>query len=301
MKKIITLLLCCCIVLFFSGCGKSEGSGTQNSIANATNSKSSTITIKKFSDEAELKKYANKFWVYEEKSNDNAIFKLRFFTETTGFSWDFSFSSNETLEDCIKNVLKFGEEQGQSIRSATELLAMGLNVDGLESKNFDIIYDVNQCEVISKGQTYGTFLNDGTLKCDGNIYKTDSGSDFEKGFVMAKGRLFQEKYDGLVSYKDVKYDPYSYYWRDFLLTGTAELSDYYNYDYRDLESVYFCICVTPDGGGYSDRWYIYCYRDEYADLLEKLKSGSKRMMLICYGIYPDSLKEEMANLRDYCF
>lgn len=228
---------------------------------------------------------------------------MRFFVNTMGLSWDFTYSAAETLEDCIKNVLKSGEEQGQSFNSAIKFLSSGLNGDGLEFKRFDITYDINKSEIISEGETYGTFLNDSTLKCRGEIYKCDNESfkKFNTAFLMAKSELFEDRYGELATYKDVKYDPIGYLGRKFLLTGTAELSDYFNYDYRDFEAVYFCICVTPDGGSFSDRWYIYCDRYKYDELLEDLKSGSKPMVLICSGYYPDSLKNEMADLVDYCY
>lgn len=89
--------------------------------------------------------------------------------------------------------------------------------------------------------------------------------------------------------------------KKFLLIGTAELDDYYNYDYRDLEGYYFCICVTPTGGGYADRWYIYAPRDKCSELFDKLKKGSSDIVLICNGQFQDSLKREMATLTDYCY
>lgn len=122
------------------------------------------------------------------------------------------------------------------------------------------------------GETIGKFLNDGTF--ESSNYKQDNElKDVGSAFIEAKGGVFKDTYGGPVSEKDVKYNPWSYIGKYFLLTGTAELDDYYNYDYRDLESIYFCICVTPKGGGYSDRWYIYCERYKYSDLFETLKNA----------------------------
>ncbi|MDE6732796.1 MAG: hypothetical protein K2J77_07980 [Oscillospiraceae bacterium] len=299
MKKLMVLLLCLSIIFCLSACSDSESGGNPNGLSNTQ----STKMIKKFSDEAELKKYAQSFWLCEKKTNDQTTFKICYFIDEAGLSWNFTYSSAETLEDCIKNVLKSGEEQGQSFRSSIKFLGSGSNGDGLEFNEFDIEYDVKNGKIISKNQTYGTFLNDGTLKCEGDIYKNDNElfKQFNSAFLMAKSALFEDKYGELALYKDVKYDPIRYLGRKFLLTGTAELSDYFNYDYRDFEVVYFCICVTPDGGSFSDRWYIYCDRYKYAELLEELKSGSKHMMLICNSYFPDSLKEEMADLVEYCY
>lgn len=300
-KKIIAFLLCCGIVLCLSACESAGTSGNTSSVFN-----NPTIEKpKKFSNEAELREYANNFWICETDNNDSKTFKLRIFNANgICFSWDFSYASNETLEDCIKNVLKLSEEQGQSFRVLMDLLIAGLNVDGLKSKSFDIEYDANKSQINSNGQTYGTFLNDGSFKCDGDIYKSDVNkyNEFRRCFMYAKHGLIEEKYGEIANYKDVKYNPISYLGREFLITGTAELDDYYNYDYRDLEVVYFCICITPSGGSFSDRWYIYCDRDQYRELFEELKKGKvSNIALICRGYYPDSLKSEMANLVDYYY
>lgn len=111
---------------------------------------------------------------------------------------------------------------------------------------------------------------------------------------------FLAKYPDALQAREVKYNPLQCLGKNFVLSGRAELDDYYNYDYRGLESVYFCIHVTPEGGSYADSWYIYADRSSKSELYEQLMNGTiSDITLICKGIYPDSLKEEMANLTDY--
>lgn len=145
------------------------------------------------------------------------------------------------------------------------------------------------------------FLDDGTLKCNGDIYRSEENLDeLSDAFVDAMFGIFTEKYGIRATYSDVKYDPISYLGDCFLLTGTAKLDDYYNYDYRNSESYLFCICVTPLGGSYSDRWYIYAYRNSFDELFEELKKGPMNIAMVCRGYYLDSIKNEMADLVDYC-
>lgn len=116
----------------------------------------------------------------------------------------------------------------------------------------------------------------------------------------SKKQEFLAKYPDALQAREVKYNPLQCLGKNFVLSGRAELDDYYNYDYRGLESVYFCIHVTPEGGSYADSWYIYADRSSKSELYEQLMNGTiSDITLICKGIYPDSLKEEMANLTDY--
>lgn len=80
---------------------------------------------------------------------------------------------------------------------------------------------------------------------------------------------------------DVQYDMPNNLNKMFTLSGTASLSDYYNYGFRDVESNYFCIEVIPDGGTYSDVWYVYCERSSFKDIFIDLKSGNEKIECVC--------------------
>ena len=314
-KKILPMIAAALVImtLSYTGCSKeqkSSGTADQQSteMQNYSSSSSSKEESKSFDDEEEIKNYLDGLWVCKENSNSSSFYKVRFFIQNIYFSWDISYSSNETLDECIKALLSTAEETaGETLKSAVQFLLQlfqsEANDKGVECQAYDDIqYNAAESSVIgSDGQTIGTVLSDGTLKCDGGIFHKDDLKDLTEAFYTAKLSICIDEYGELATYTDVKYDPISYWGKPFLISGTAELDDYFNYDYRDLEYVYYCIHITPTGGGYSDSWYIYSYRGENEELFEKLKEGPAKVTLICQGFYPDSLKEEMANLIDYWY
>lgn len=296
MKKLIAWILSCVMVFSLSACGNAE-------ISKET---MKTEKLKNFSSVEELMDYANDFWICATQYNDTqAYYKIRFFYDSACFSWDFSYSSNETLSDCLKNVLLRCEKQNKTFRSVLDLLLSGPSVEGLESDRFVIQYDRETSQINTEAnRMVGKFLENGTFDSNGDIYRSDGNlSALSQAFFEAKGSIFADTYKGLVSYKDVKYDPDSHLYDYFLLTGTAELDDYYNYEYRDFESSYFCICVTPDGGGFTDRWYIYGdrYNSEFKELFEDLKEGPANVMLVCEARLYGAARHEMAELVDFCY
>ncbi len=80
--------------------------------------------------------------------------------------------------------------------------------------------------------------------------------------------------------KQVQYDMANNVDKEFGLSGDAELCDYYNWGYdSSIESAYFCAEVIPDGG-YLERWYIYFYRADFAELYQDLMGGDVSILLI---------------------
>ena len=296
MKKMIAWILSCVMVFSLSACGNAESSKETMK----------TEKLKNFSSAEELMDYATDLWVCETTYNDTqTYYKIRFFYDNTCYSWDFSYLSSGTLSDCLKNVLLRCEKQNKTFRRAIDLLFSGPSVEGLESERFVIRYDWETSQINTEANhPVGKFLENGTFDSNGDIYRSDGNlSALSQAFLDAKGSIFTDTYKGLVTHKDVKYDPDSYLGDYFLLTGTAELDDYYNYNYADSESSYFCICVTPDGGGYSDRWYIYGdrYYSEFKELFETLKEGPANVMLVCEARRYGAARHEMAELVDFCY
>lgn len=81
---------------------------------------------------------------------------------------------------------------------------------------------------------------------------------------------------------DVQYNMSNNVGKEFSLVGTAKLSDYYNYGFNSsIEGSYFCLSVTPTGGGYTDSWYIYCHRDSFKELFDDLQAGSVAVNAVC--------------------
>lgn len=300
MKKLIAVCAC---VLCLTGCGsspkseKSRGNTAGNSVQNTTNN----AKPKTFSSEDEINKYAKGFWVCEGKDDNSEAYKIRFFVDKGGFSWDFSVPSGKTFDEYIKDLIETSEQKNDTtFRSASEFLVNGTNIDGVEMSNFEIEPDLKNGAVKANGEVYGTFLTDGTFKCGDDIYTSEKSlTKLGFAFVKAKEARFQERYHNPISYKDL--NPLFDTGTEFMITGTAELDDYYNYYYKGFEALYFCVCITPTGGEYSDRWYIYCSRAMHGDLLETLKNGSEKMMMVCSHLDPDALQNGtgMATIKDY--
>ncbi|MGN1108198.1 MAG: hypothetical protein ACI4RK_02340 [Oscillospiraceae bacterium] len=81
---------------------------------------------------------------------------------------------------------------------------------------------------------------------------------------------------------DVQFDMGNNLEKYFTLTGTAELDDYYNYGFDDdMEKDFFCVQVDPEGGSYSNRWYIYCHRETFYDLFDDLKGSKINVQMVC--------------------
>ncbi len=207
------------------------------------------------------------------------------------------------MKSCIKKLLQPYSDQVRCW-SAKSILLLDPNFDGMKVSELENTeYDFQKGQIKSKGEICIEFFQDNTIKHGDDIYKRDDElKEFSVAFKEAMAEIFTEKYGELATHKDVKYDPMSYLGKYFVISGTAELDDYYNYDYSDLEFGYFCVCITPTGGGYTDRWYIYCDRNKYNSVLNYLKGNeTTEITMVCKGIFPDSLKEEMANLVDCYF
>lgn len=121
-------------------------------------------------------------------------------------------------------------------------------------------------------------------------YKTqiDAAISYRKALV---------KYSNYPTAKDVQYNKLGYIGKEFFISGTATLDDYYNWGYRDFSPIYFCISVEPEDGAYlSDRWYIYASRKDYPELFESLKSGSKKVNFVAKTLFYDTGSDNMATL-----
>ncbi|MBO4733994.1 MAG: hypothetical protein J5662_05900, partial [Clostridia bacterium] len=112
---------------------------------------------------------------------------------------------------------------------------------------------------------------------------------------------FNKDYANLPTAREVQYNKYGYATKCFIISGVAELDDYYNWSWENCEYTYFCINIRPMGGNYSDKWYIYANRDNFSDLFEILLKSSKRVTLVAYLSVTDldTGSNNMARLVDY--
>lgn len=176
---------------------------------------------------------------------------------------------------------------------------------------FNFEYDYKNSKIKSGSAEWLDFLSDGTAisveeNYDGEVFNKISDS---KTYVIDKVKeyyndnienlIFNKKYSNLPNAREVQYDKLSYIGKSFLVSGYAELDDYYNYGYDNLESVYFCINIRPTSGSYSDEWYIYADRNEFAELYETLLNGPKNVNLVAEIWFWPTGSNNMAALVDY--
>lgn len=154
-----------------------------------------------------------------------------------------------------------------------------------------------------------------TILDDGTIYKSDEYASEEMkvynkisddiGVIDELANecynefIFDAKYRNLPNARAVQYDKYGHIFEKFIISGEAELDDYYNYNYENYEYSHFCINICPSGGSYSDEWYIYASREEFADLYTSLQGGPKNVDLVAQMIFVDTGSNNMATLIDY--
>lgn len=84
-----------------------------------------------------------------------------------------------------------------------------------------------------------------------------------------------------LDWTDVQYDMQNNLDKEFVVAGVAELDDYYNYGFRDYEKDYFCACLTPPNGKFSDRWYLYFHRNSFRELFDELKKRDVQIITTC--------------------
>ncbi len=107
------------------------------------------------------------------------------------------------------------------------------------------------------------------------------------------------RYPNVLSNKDVQFNKFGTLGQIFMIEGTAELDDYYNWGYRNFEASHFCINIRPVGGSYSDEWKIYASRNHFKQLYDDLMNGSQHIYLVAKTDFADTGTNNMATLVDY--
>lgn len=79
--------------------------------------------------------------------------------------------------------------------------------------------------------------------------------------------------------KEVQYDLVNNLDKQFYVAGNVKLCDYYNYGYTNEEK-YFCGMLTPEGGSYSDSWYLYFHRESFKSVYEYLLNSDINLRII---------------------
>jgi hypothetical protein len=224
----------------------------------------------------------------------------------------FSRSNDVTDKTLFMNILIRMAAEYNSFEALLEAADKIPENLGVYYKKIEVSFDAKKGLVTAKEDPSLTwqFYEDETMKHQGTIYKLNDTALLESEFSEAKKELYRQeinsevekfmsRYPGIASNKDVKYNPYAYYRKEFSIVGVASIDDYYNYEYRSKESTHFCIAIEPSDGGYTDRWYIYANRKDFKDLYNALLSGSKPVILIGFCEYYESTSHSLATLKDY--
>lgn len=298
MKKLLAMILAfCMMVVCFAGCSDKEDKVEKAS----------------FSDVEDMEEYlTDKYWACDVITEQEARYTFLWYEDEEMCIVEFTRGADQSLDEMLDELFAGLTEEDTEIAGLSDLMIAS---DGGRVFTDSVTLDPENGTATSLDTTITTvtyeFFDDDTMVYNGDKYamyeewdSLELISAFDNAlsrYKAKKKQAFMDKYENAVSYKDVRYSPYSYLGSTFLIEGTAELDDYFNYDYRDMEMLYFCIAVTPTGGGYTDIWYIYADQYQHKDLLEKLKNGSiSNITIAAHGYYPDSLKNGMATLRDYC-
>lgn len=155
-----------------------------------------------------------------------------------------------------------------------------INYKPLYLELFNSYYDLSENEVIKL--VLDNKYNPAFSLCEEKKKENIENPKINEANNSLFDEYIKENYTSLTA-KDVQYDMTNNVGKYFILEGVAEASDYYNYGYDSkIESSYFCLVVTPTGEKYSSRWYIYCYRDSFNEVLEKAKNGSIKVQMVCY-------------------
>lgn len=288
MKKVVSVLLVLCLLLGLTACDKKDDTES---------------TEPAFESEEEfLSCIEDTIWYYE----DETCLRLRLFgtEENTHYvmAYDLEVEDGEEYQDMFSRMLVALKQEGKSTTydDVTDFLLAAQDVFDIYTFYDDVEYDW-ETGIVTDGDNVWDFSSH-WLESDMCHYIEDDTLVLLNGYFKdAEKEAFLKNYPNLVTAKDVQYDIYSNIGKSFALEGSAELDDYFNYEYRGLDAIYFCIKVVPEGGSYGDEWYIYANRSEFGDLFDTLMDGKlSDITLVCQASYPDAGKNRMATLVDCC-
>lgn len=261
----------------------------------------------RFADESALKKHIVGTWVNDMDDS------YHIFTDTEYFIYDFDWIGLQIAFSETFQAMQDGDMPVEQIEF--EEFTESFYDTWLSSvQPTSLTWDYKKGTVSTYGDAF-IVEKDGSLrrKSDDAIYTklsddtesyqerwSASAAEFAEDFKTEQKKLvFDRRWENLPSAREVQYNKLGYLGENFKITGTAQLDDYYNYSYRGLESIYFCIKIRPEGGTYKNEWYIYASRSDYKDLLDRLMTSSTSVTLICQLYFFDTGSNNMATLIDY--
>lgn len=206
----------------------------------------------------------------------------------------------------------FATNARAAVRTVKDLVSEGeLSSDIENMRVYDYDNGATSFELITSTLGYGVLTE---YSADDPAVTRIWINDLYKGIDAAKNSVipnttsegFRELIDEdnmsvRLSASDVQYNMSNNLDRYFYLEGTATLSTYYNYGFDDsMESSYYCIAVTPTGGSYADRWYIYCHRRSFDSMFERLSEKGSSSVHIIAEIPRERYKSGQGNMAEAC-
>lgn len=288
MKKLVSIALILCLLLSLTACGEKDDTKSTEPVFE--------------SEEDFLSCVEDTIWYYE----DETYLRLRLFgtEEDTHYvmAYDLEVEDGEEYQDMFSRMLVALKQEGKSTTydDVTGFLLAAQDVFDIYTFYDDVEYDW-ETGIVTDGDNEWSFS--GRLLSSNKCYyiEDDTLVLLNRYFKDAEKEVFLGQYTNLVTAKDVKYDVYNNIGKAFALEGSAELDDYFNYEYRDLDSIYFCIKITPRGGSYGDEWYVYANRVQFSSLLETLMDRDlDDVTVVCRAPYTNASKNGMATLVDIC-
>lgn len=302
-KRLLSILICIILCFTLVGCGKSKLS---------------------FENSSDMEEHIyNGVWSCETNYNKGIIdYHYIAFTDSLCINLTLSRDSDQTLEDMFTYLLDDIKIEDFTFTSFAEFI-LAIDESSIKSKhisgfilsgNFKLKMEPIDLEpnnaLVKETKTKVTyqFYDDNTMVTHGETYHLDEeDNQLETAFAIAYNtkkesmkKEFLNQYSNLANANQVKYNVYEYLGRKFSIEGTAELDDYFNFEYRDFEMIYFCIRVIPKNGSYLDAWYIYGDRSTHKELFERLQQGGiSNITFIAEGYFPRALSNQMASLTDY--
>lgn len=261
-----------------------------------------------FESEDSLKKHITGTWINSDDDTyyvftDEKYFAYSFESNQMGFTFDKTLAEIKNGDISIENIgfERFAESFHEAWLKNANSTTLNWNYNKGTVSTYRDTFNVSEDGNLRR-KSDGAILT--KLSDDVEIYEVKwsiAVEEFAEKFDAEKKKIvFEQSYGNIPSGMEVQYDKIGHLGRQFMITGKAELDDYYNWDYRGLEAIYFCIRIRPNGGNLSNEWYVYASRTTHKDLYDKLMSNpGTSVTLICTLYFFDTGSNNMATLFDY--
>ncbi len=257
-----------------------------------------------FATEEEMKAYiGDRMWVC---TADNEVVEI-LHSSWGGMNQIYSFKRDikEIFKESIININGFESDEVRFSDSLSKtLMATSGDIDGFEYEiESSLELDYKNGVLLSENkEELGAILKNGSFKFKDKTYELDKNNILANAYYKAQMELFEEKYGKLATNTDVQYDKHGNIGNKFVITGSAELDDYYNWSYENYSPLYFCIRTRPENGTFSDEWYMYAHRTDFKSLFNVLKGTLYgKLTLVGWCTEVNSNADNMAMVFDYFY